>query len=184
MPHTIHNTANNCERALPYTIVSAHCRTQFTMLQTIVSAHCRTQLWAHNAAELSELLSLCDQTITSSYNCERTMPRTIHNAAHNSQCHAQLQPMWLCIFLSWCFEDAFKNAQWRKVKQMRPVWLCLLWSKFFMETFENTQWRKFKQMQPMWLCILSDRQFEDTFENTHWRMQAIWGGWKYTAEKS
>ena len=88
------------------------------------------------------LLVRGDQTITSSHNCERTMPRTIHNAAHNSQCHAQLQPMWLCIISSWCFEDTFENAQWRKVKQMQPMWLCLLWYKFFMETFENTQWRK------------------------------------------
>ena len=132
MPHTIHNTANNCERALPYTIVSAHCRTQ-------CCAQCRWTFWiaaqeielfwhtlphtihndSHNCertlphtilncragnriiscpsssiptlvgpySQLWHNLFLCDQTITSSYNCERTMPRTIHNVTHNcNQC--------------------------------------------------------------------------------------------------
>ena len=47
--------------------------------------------------------------------------------------------------------------------------LCLFFSRQFEEAFENAQWRKIKQMQPMWLCIPSGRRFEDTFEKTQWR---------------
>ena len=34
------------------------------------------------------------------------------------------QPMRLCILTGRRFEDTFKNAQWRKVKQMQSMWLC------------------------------------------------------------
>ena len=73
---------------------------------------------------------------------------------------------WMRLFIfSWKqFEDAFENAQWRKVKQMRPMWFCLFTGRPFDETFENAQWRKVKQMQPMWLCLF--RPFEETCQNT------------------
>ena len=55
---------------LPWSVTHWH---NLFHINTLVSAQCRTQLWAHNAA----------------HNCERTMLRTIHNTAYNSQCRAQ-----------------------------------------------------------------------------------------------
>ena len=67
--------------------------------------------------------------------------------------------MWLCLVSSKQFEDTFKNAQWRKVKQMRPMWLWMLVE----DTFENTQWRKFKQMSGGEMYYNHLRQFMGTF---------------------
>ena len=38
------------------------------------------------------------------------------------------------------------------------MWLCLIWGKQFDDAFYNAQWRKVKQMQPMWLCLISRAQ--------------------------
>ena len=76
-----------------------------------------------------------------------------------------MQPVWLCILLCKCVEDAFQNTHWGKVLQMQPMWLCIIPCRQFDETFENTQWRKVKQMQPVWLCILCPTCFEGAFEN-------------------
>ena len=104
-----------------------------------------------------------------------------------------MQPVWLCIFSRREFEEAFENAQWRKVKQMQPMWIFILLCKRFEDTFEKTQntevksqtnatnankhalratfeipwWRKNKQMQPMWFCILWRKSLKGTLENTH-----------------
>ena len=86
--------------------------------------------------------------------------------------------MWLCFCSGRPFEDAFENAQRRKVKQMQPMWLCFFLGRRFEDTFENSHWRKVIQMQPLWLCICSSKQFEEPFENAHWRkiiqIQLFW----------
>ena len=60
-----------------------------------------------------------------------------------------------CLLTGRPFEETFKNAQWRKVKQMQSMWLCILICRPFGDTFENAQRGKAKQMQPVQLCILS-----------------------------
>ena len=84
-----------------------------------------------------------------------------------------------CLLPGKRFEETFKDAQWRKVKQMQPMRLCLFSSRQFEATFENAQWRKVKQMQPMRLCLLSGKRFDlSTHLKTHWRkvnkMQPMW----------
>ena len=58
-----------------------------------------------------------------------------------------MQPMLLCIFSGRPFEDTFKSAQWRKVKQVQPMRLYIFSSTQFEDTLENAQWAK--QLQPM-----------------------------------
>ena len=45
--------------------------------------------------------------------------------------------------------------------QMQPMPLCFLSCRRFEDTFKNAHWRKVKQMQSMRLCFLSCRRFED-----------------------
>ena len=93
MPYTIHNTANNCERALPYTIVSAHCRTQ-------CCAQCRWTFWIA-AQEIELFWHTLPHTIhNASHNCERTLPHTILNCRAGNRIILTLQQLFHKFSLS------------------------------------------------------------------------------------
>ena len=63
-----------------------------------------------------------------------------------------MQPMRLGFLSCRRFEDAFKSAQWRKVKQIQPMRLCFLSCKQFADTFKSAHWRKVKQINKCNQC--------------------------------
>ena len=126
-----------------------------------------SQLW-HN---------LCDQTITSSYNCERTiaahnsqcraqftMPRTIHNATHN--CNQ-------CDFAS-SWADALRtHLKTHSGEKSNKCNQC-----DFAYSDPSSLWRHLKTHN-------GESQTNATNVIMHPFRQAIWGHiWKYIVEKS
>ena len=110
------------------------------MQQLRLNASALNRHWKTHTGERPNKCNQCDYA-TSCADVLKTHLKT-HSGksqtnATNANMHALLQAIWGHIY---------EKTQWWKAEQMRPIWLCILLRKCFEDAFENSQWRKAEQM--------------------------------------
>ena len=115
------NKCNQCEYASSYA--------------SALKAHLKM-----HSGEKPNKCNLCDYASAHASNLRthlKTHSGKSQTNATNANMHALLQAIWGHIY---------EKTQWWKAEQMRPIWLCILLRKCFEDAFENAQWRKAEQM--------------------------------------